>query len=105
MKSKTDYQKVVKAAAKETSKFMTAKLRTDAVASGWDTDVANSISVKFVKNAWKINVPRKYKDAVWAANYGSENSQPTAVLHRLDNSDEAEKYFLQIVSKMLKGKI
>ena len=105
MKSKTDYQSKVKAAAKETSKFMTAKLRSDAVASGWDTDVANAISVKSVNNSWKVSVPRKYKDAVWSANYGSENSQPTAVLHRFDNSEETQKYFLTVLSKMLKGKI
>jgi hypothetical protein len=100
------YASVIAKAGQETAKMMTAQLRAEAASSGWSPAVANSISVKFAKDSFSIHIPKKHKEAADAHEYGSSTEQPNRVLHRFGNRlDEAEKFLLTRVSKMLGGKI
>lgn len=104
MTSKTNYRKVLSQAAKETTKVMTAQLRAEALASGWDAKVANSLSVKFSNNEFKVNIPPQYEKQVKDLEYGTDSMQPSRAIHRYSNrTDSAESYLLKVAGAILKG--
>jgi hypothetical protein len=103
MKSKPNYKKVLSQAAKETSKVMTAQLRAEAIASGWDTEVANSLSVKFSNNEFKVSSPAKYDKQIKDLEYGTESTQPSPAIRRYSNrTDSAESHLLKVAGALLK---
>ena len=104
MKSKPNYKKVLSQAAKETTKVMTAQLRAEAISNGWDADVANSLSVKFSNNKFKITSPAKYDKEINNLEYGTEDTQPSPAIRRYANRTEAaESHMLKVASALLKG--
>lgn len=100
------YASVIARAGQETAKMMTARLRAEAESSGLASAAANSINVKFSKGSFTIHVPQKHKEAVDSHQYGSSTSQPNRFIHRFANrTEEAEKFLLTRISKMLGGKL
>jgi hypothetical protein len=104
MTSNTNYQKVLSQAAKETAKVMTAQLRSEALNSGWDEEVANSLSVKFSNNEFQIKKPAQYEKQIKDLEYGTDSTQPSRAIHRYSNrTNDAESYLLKVAGKLLKG--
>jgi len=104
MKSKPNYTKVLSQAAKETTKVMTAQLRAEAIASGWDEKTANALSVKFSNNKFTISSPAKYDNAIKDLEYGTSSTQPSPAIRRFSNrTDAAESHMLKVASALLKG--
>jgi hypothetical protein len=103
--NKKNYTEVVRAAARETASFMTTTLRDEAINSGWDIKVSNSLKVNFKGDAFVIDIPQRHKDAADAHEFGTEDDQPNPVLRRFANRlQEPEKFMLLRASKMV-GKL
>jgi hypothetical protein len=103
MKNSPNYTKVLSQAAKETTKVMTAQLRSEAIASGWDEEVANALSVKFSNNQFKVSIPARYEKQVQDLEYGTSSSQPARAIHRYSNrTGAAENHLLKVAGALLK---
>lgn len=82
---------VYEKAAEDTAAFMTADLRKRALGSGWQSEVANSMYIKFGDDGFKVNIPEEHEEAAWVHEYGSERKRPTAVLRKYSNDDSKAK--------------
>jgi hypothetical protein len=104
MKITASLAKALIQSSKDTANFMTAELRNEALNSGWDPSVANSLRVVFSKNKFVVKYPDKHKTAVTNLEYGTPSTQPTAAIRRFSNRlEESEKFFMKRSGTLLKG--
>lgn len=94
---------VARQAAKDTAVVMTAQLRKECVASGWSPSLANRLSVRYVNNEFKVNIPEDIKEEISNLEYGTPNTQPTAAIRRFANRPETAESFLLKRAKGLLG--
>jgi hypothetical protein len=104
VKTVDNLAKALVQSSKDTAKFMTAELRQEAINSGWDPAIANSLRVTFHKNKFSVKYPDKNKDKVLNLEYGTPATSPTAAIRRFSNRlDNAEKFLMQRSGRLLKG--
>lgn len=80
----------------ETSRLMSAKLRTEAVASGWPSHVARGMHVQYNDGEFHVHSHPDHKDQVLDLEYGTPSTPPTAAIRRFTNrQSEAEHYLMR----------
>lgn len=88
----------------ETSRLLSAHMRTEARASGWPDDLASSLHVSFTKNSFNVNIHKNQYQRAMDLEYGTPDTQPTAAIRRVMNrTEEAETFFVGRLSRMLGG--
>ena len=73
-------EKLINSYALGEAERMTAELRKHAVTTGWDKELANSLSVSYVDGNLFIEYPDEVKEQVLNAEYGDGRNRPTSVL-------------------------
>ena len=90
----------MKAASHETTRLMSALLRSEAQASGWPSDVSRTLRVSHGKNGFEAHVSKRHYQSAMDLEYGTPNTQPTAAVRRFKNrQDEAEHFFVGRLEK------
>lgn len=78
---------------------LTANLRSSAMKSGWDPQVASSLSVSYSGDKFDVVVPPEYDEAAWKFEYGDGNRRPTAVIRKLKFGNAESSTFLDMLGK------
>lgn len=91
-------------AGQETAIHMTAQLRAQCLASGWDRSIANRVKVTFSSGGFKVVYPDEIKKDVENLEYGTPTTQPTAAFRRFQNRlDKAADYMMTRAHKIAGG--
>ena len=61
-------------ASRETTRLLSAHLRTEARKSGWSEDVVSSMNVTYGKDGFTSNVSKKHFDKARDFEYGTPNT-------------------------------
>ena len=73
-------------AEQDTATYMTAQLRRQALHSGWDADVANTLHVSQVDGKFVAKVHPNHTDRAFVHEYGTETIRPTATIRKFMNN-------------------
>ena len=94
------FNTAIKAASHETTRLMSARLRSEAQASGWPSEVSRTLRVSHGKSGFEAHVSKKHYDTAMNLEYGTPSTQPTAAVRRFKNrQDEAEDFFIGRLEK------
>lgn len=85
--------------AKSAAKELTVELRDMAVAAGWPTDVASSLSVVLTNGSLNIDYPESMEQRVQDLEYGSFQKPPMSVMRKFMYRTE------QVTSQILGGEV
>lgn len=85
--------------AQSAAKELTLELRDLAVAAGWPTDVANSLSVVLSGTSLNIDYPEAMTEKIQELEYGNAATPPKTVLRKFMYRTEG------IASKILGGEV
>lgn len=89
------FNKALKTASHETTRFMSAHLRSEAQASGWPSHVSRTLRVSHSKDGFEAHVSAKHHAEALNLEYGTPDTQPTAAVRRFKNRQaEAEHFFV-----------
>ena len=95
------YDNAVKRATRESTRYMSALMRTEARASGWPDKVVRSITVD---DSFNVNVGKEHHSLAMNLEYGTPDTQPTAALRRMSNrTTEVEHFFVRRLSAFAGG--
>lgn len=98
------FEKAVTRAGLETSRLLSAHMRSEARASGWPDDLTSSLHVSFTKNSFNVNVHKSHYEKAMDLEYGTPDTQPTAAIRRVMNrTNEAETFFIGRLSRLVDG--
>ena len=104
MNSFQHIDRALTSASIDTSRFLTARLRSETRASGWPDEVTRHMSVHF-DGDFHVHSHPSHKDQVHNLEYGTPDTQPTAAIRRFANrTHEAEKFLVGRMHKMV-GKL
>jgi len=79
---------------------MSARLRSEAQASGWPSDVSRTLRVTHGKDGFEAHVAKNKYEKAMDLEYGTPSTQPTAAVRRFKNrQEEAEHFFLGRLEK------
>lgn len=81
-------------ASHETTRLLSAHLRTEARKSGWSNDVVNSMNVTYGKDGFNSHVSSKHYEIAQDFEYGTPDTQPTAAVRRFNNRTAEAQHFL-----------
>lgn len=95
------YENAIKKATRESARYMSALMRTEARASGWPEKVVRSITVD---NSFNVNVSKDHHSFAMNLEYGTPDTQPTAALRRMANrTTQVEHFFVRRLSSFAGG--
>ena len=81
-------------ASHDTSRLLSAHLRTEARKSGWPDHIVRTMHVTYGKDGFKNHVHPEYRADAMNLEYGTTYSQPTAAIRRFKNrTGQAESFF------------
>lgn len=87
-------------ASHETTRLLSAHLRTEARKSGWSEDVVRSMHVTYDKEGFNTHVGEDHFERARDLEYGTPNTQPTAAVRRFNNrTAEAQHFFINRLYK------
>lgn len=91
-------------ASQETSRFLSAHLRSEAHASGWPTHIVRSMTVAHDSDGFHTHVHDGHYEAAMDLEYGTPGTQPTAAVRRFANrTSDAEHFLINRMVKHLEG--
>ncbi len=94
------FNQAIKSASHETTRLMSARLRSEAQASGWPSHVSRTLHVKHGNDGFEAHISNKHYETAMDLEYGTPSTQPTAAVRRFKNrQDEAEHFFLGRLEK------
>ena len=81
--------KAIRQAQADAANSMTERLRSSAIASGWNAEVAANISLEHDGKAFSLNIHPDYKARVFDHEFGTETTPPRSVLrkHLMDSAE------------------
>jgi hypothetical protein len=102
MKEIHAFKSALHQASHETTRLMSAQLRTEAKASGWPHHVVRNMGVTYGPNGFEAHVHDAHKAEAEDLEYGTPSQRPTAAVRRFANrTKEAEDFLVGRMSKML----
>jgi hypothetical protein len=81
-------------ASQETTRLLSARLRTEARKSGWSDDIVKSMTVVYGKDGFTSHVGKKHYVKAQDLEYGTPTTQPTAAVRRFNNRTAEAQDFL-----------
>lgn len=92
-------------ASLETTRLMSAHLRSEARASGWPDNVVRGMHVTYDDGKFAIRSHPDHMSDVLNLEYGTPDTQPTAAIRRFNNRQhESEKFLLNRAMKHFERK-
>ena len=92
----TDYSKALDKAGHETTHYMRAHLRSEALAHGWPNDVIRHLAIHYKDGAFSIHAHDSHRKEVLDLEYGTPTQRPTAVIRKFNNRQSAVQDFLML---------
>lgn len=93
-------------ASHETTRLLSAHLRTEARKSGWSDDVVRSMHVTYDKDGFTSHVGARHYNKALNLEYGTPDTQPTAAVRRFNNrTAEAQHFFVNRLFKHIEGEL
>jgi len=93
-------------ASQETSRLMSAHLRSEAHASNWPIHIVRGMGVTYSKSGFESHVSEEHHAEALNYEYGTPNTQPTAAVRRSGNrTAEAENFFISRLGALLEDAI
>lgn len=87
-------------ASQETTRLLSARLRTEARKSGWSNDVVKSMTVVYGKDGFTSHVSNRHYKTAQNLEYGTPDTQPTAAVRRFNNrTAEAQDFLIKRLYK------
>ena len=97
-------QESIHKASIETSRMMSAKLRTEAVKSGWPKHIVRGMHVRYEDGEFTVHAHPEHKVDILNLEYGTPGNPPTAAIRRFGNRQrEAEHFLVRSAYRHLKG--
>ena len=91
-------------ASHDTSRLLSAHLRTEARKSGWPDHIVSTMHVTYGKDGFKNHVHPEHRAEARNLEYGTTSSQPTAAIRRFKNrTRQAEPFFIKRLAAHLGG--
>ena len=88
-------QSSLKKASMDTTKIMSAQLRSEARASGWPDHIVRSLHVAHQDGEFNVLAHPDHRAEAMNLEYGTPGTQPTAAIRRFNNrTREAEKFLM-----------
>ena len=87
------FNNAIKAASQETTRLMSAHLRSEMQASGWPSNVSRNVRVAHGKDGFNVHIPKKHYETVMDLEYGTPDTQPTAAIRRFKNRQRESEHF------------
>lgn len=95
MKYLTTLKESLNKASVETTRMMSAHLRTEAQASGWPSHIVRGLHVTHNKGSFSVNIHKDHRAEAMNLEYGTPDTQPTAAIRRFNNrQQEAERFLI-----------
>lgn len=94
MKQLTHYETALHHASIDTSRLMSAHLRSETAASGWPHEVTRHMGIHYNGEEFKVHNHPGHTDDVHRLEYGYPGSQPTAAIRRFGNRTHEAETFL-----------
>lgn len=92
-------------ASVETSRMMSAHLRSEARASEWPDHVVSHLSVAYNDGQFAVHAHDDHRAQVLDLEYGTPSKQPTAVIRRFSNRlSDIEKFLVLRTGHHMKGR-
>ena len=86
----------------ETTRMMSAQLRSEARASGWPSHIVRTLHVAHSDGAFTVHSHDDHRAEALNLEYGTPGTQPTAAIRRFANrTSESEKFLLGRTMKHL----
>ena len=83
-------------ASNETTRFMSAHLRSEARASGWPEHIVSGLHVRHDKGSFTVHSHPEHHQDVMNLEYGTSSTRPNAAIRRFNNrQQEAEKFLMK----------
>jgi hypothetical protein len=97
-----NFKESLNKASVETTRMMSAHLRSEAQASGWPSHIVRGLNVTHNKGSFSVNVHRSHRAEAMNLEYGTPSTQPTAAIRRFKNrQQETERFLIGRTSKHL----
>ena len=88
----------------ETTRLMSAHLRSEARASGWPNHIVRNLSVRHNDGEFTVHSHDEHRSQVLDLEYGTPSTQPTAAIRRFSNrTSESEKFLIGRVGKHMEA--
>ena len=78
----------------ETTRFMSAHLRSEARASGWPEHIVRNLHVSHKDGEFNVHAHPNHESHVLDLEYGTPSTQPTAAIRRFSNRQGESADFL-----------
>jgi len=86
----------------ETTRMMSAQVRSEARASGWPSHIVRTLHISHNDGAFTVHSHEKHRAEALNLEYGTPGTQPTAAIRRFANrTSESEKFLLGRTMKHL----
>ena len=93
-------------ASVDTSRLMSAHLRSETQASGWPHEVTRHLHVSYNGDSFNVHAHKTHADEVHKLEYGTPDTQPTAAIRRFANrTSEANKFLLARFNQHMGGSL
>lgn len=100
MKQIQDFHNALHKSSVDTSRFLSAHLRSEARASGWPEHIVSHMGVTYGSGGFNAHVHDDHHDDAMRLEYGTSSTQPTAAVRRFANRMQgAEEFFTKRLSK------
>ena len=91
-------------ASLDTTRLMSAHLRSETRASGWPERVVRGMHVTYGDGKFAVRSHPDHKDEVLNLEYGTPDTQPTAAIRRFNNRQyESEKFLVKRTMHHMRG--
>ena len=99
---KNHYNSAIHKASLDTTRLMSAHLRTEAQNSGWPDPVVRNLHVRYSDGEFNVYGHKNHTKDIQNLEYGTPSSHPTAALRRFANrTTQAETFFVSRLSQHL----
>lgn len=99
------FHHILNQASHDTTRLLSAHLRSQARASGWPEHIVRHMRVSYAGD-FKIGAHPEHMKEIENLEYGTPSTQPTAALRRFGNrTQEAEKFLMGRIAQQLGGKL
>jgi hypothetical protein len=89
-------QKSLVKASHDTSRLMSAHLRSEARKAGWPDHIVSNLHVTHSNGSFNIHAHPDQREDVLDLEYGTTSTQPNRAIHRFSkNQHEAEKFLVK----------
>ena len=90
------FKEALNQASVDTTRLMSAHLRTETRASGWPEKIVRGMHVRYNQGKFSVHSHPDHTAEVLNLEYGTPDTQPTAAIRRFKNRTQEAEHFLML---------